>query len=637
MSPEPHSAGDTANGGDREERQGKHPAALFLRAVRRRALATVLDAGAIASRWWGRRRPYRVLHLELGGDVPEVPPELRLRDLGRRSSAPDLLTLLAVLRTAREDPDLRMVTLDVHGLTAGWGAIQSVRRALLAVAAAGKPVWAYLTQPGTRDYYLASAASRVFLAPAGVFDVSGLASEVTFVKGALDKLGIEVQLVRAGRFKSAAEPFTRTDMSPEHRAMAEGLLDDLYDQLVGDVASARALLPEAVRDAFGAGPLLAAEAVRRGFVDQLAYPDELRRAVRERCGAAPPIALAAYRRRRAWAARRAALDAPVVGVLAVVGPIGGESLPAARDRPTSWRGFRRELEAMADDTSVAGIVLRVDSPGGSGLSSDLMWREIVAARRRKPVLVSMGDVAASGGYYLAAGADHVTAEAATLTGSIGVLAGKPVLRGLYDRLGVAKELVVRGNAARHSDYVPLDGENLERLRGQAQAFYDEFVGKVATGRGLTVAAVESVAAGRVWTGRQAVARGLVDTVGGIEESLGELKRRLGVPIESRLALLRRPRGRGLWRSAFARLAPHDTLTDVRALLAPVLRGERLLAVMPFLLRFLSDGAVSAFRHDEDELIALLAGDGALAIPRFRAIAGAAAAAIADFLQPPLVF
>lgn len=634
VSSEPHSPSDTAGGGDREERQGEPLAALFLRAARRRALGMALGAGAIASRWWGRRRPYRALRIELGGDVAEGAREPRLRDLGRRSSSPDLLTLLATLRTAREDPDLRLIVLDVHGLDAGWGAIQSVRRAILAVAAAGKPVWAYLTQPGTRDYYLASAASRVFLAPAGIFDVTGLASEVVFVKGALDKLGVEAQLARAGRFKAAAEPFTRTDMSPEHRAMAEGLLDDLYDQLVGDIASARTLTAESVRDAFANGPLPVTEAARRGLVDQIAYPDEMRRAVREHCGVeVEPIELAAYRRRRAWVVRRAALDTPVVGVLAVVGPLGGESLPAVRDRPTSWRGFRRELEAMVDDARVAGIVLRVDSPGGSGLSSDLMWREIVQARRRKPVLLSMGDVAASGGYYLAAGADHVTAEAATLTGSIGVLAGKPVLRGLYDRLGITKELVVRGNAARHSDYVPLDDENLGRLRAEAEAFYAEFVGKVATGRGLTVAAVESVAEGRVWTGRQALARGLVDALGGIEESLAELKRRLGVPLESRLAVVRRPRGRGVWRSAFARLAPHDTIADVLGTLAPVLRGERVLAVMPFLLHFVSDGASG---RDEDDAIAAFAAGFAPSRLRLGTIARVAADALADLIRPPLV-
>jgi protease-4 len=638
MSEPAHPPHGAAGDDELRERQGTGPAALFLRAARRRVLGVGLAVGATLSRWFGRRRPYRVLRIELGGDLPELPRELRLRDLGRRSSALDLLTLLATLRSAREDPELRMVVLDVHGLDAGWATIQSVRRALLALAASGKPVWAYLTQPGTRDYYLASAASRVLLAPAGIFDVTGLASEVVFVKGALDKLGIEAQLARAGRFKAAAEPFTRTDMSPEHRAMAEGLLDDLYEQLVADVAAARHMSAETVRAAFAEGPLLAAEAVRRGFVDALAYPDELRRALEDRCGDRPPIELGAYRRRRAWTARRAALDAPTVGVLVVSGTIGGETLPGSRARTTTWRGFRRELATMADDARLAGIVLRIDSPGGSGLASDLMWREIVQTRKRKPVLVSMGDVAASGGYYLAAGADHITAEAATLTGSIGVLAGKPVLRGLYEHLGIKKELVVRGNAGRHSDYLPLDDENLRRLRGEAEAFYAEFVAKVAAGRGLSAAAVEGVAEGRVWTGRQAMARGLVDALGGIEETLGEMRRRLGIRPESRLAFVRRPRAGAVWRSALAGLVPRDVVTEVLGMLAPMLHGERLLAVMPFLVRFVPDGAVASSDGGAgDPATVLFAAAPPPIADLLRTVARAAAESIAGRFRSPLVF
>jgi protease-4 len=538
------------------------------------------------SRWRRARRPFRVLRIELSGDLPETTGGLHLRDLGRPPST-DLLSLLAALRSAREDAGLEMVVLEVHGLTAGWGSLQSLRRALLAVRAAGKPVWAYLTQPGMRDYYVASAASRIHLAPAASFDATGLASEVLFLKGALDKLGVEAQLTRAGRFKSAAEPLTRTDMSPEHREMAEALLDDIYEQLVGDVARERKLAPDAVRTAFAEGPLLAPDALARGLVDELAYPDQVWAAIEARCGERPPIDLAAYRRRRAIAARRAALDAPTIGVLTVSGAIGGESLPGAGTRTTGWRGFRRAMSALAENDRIAAVLLRIDSPGGSGLASDLMWREIVQARRRKPVVVSMGDVAASGGYYLAAGADHVTAERATLTGSIGVLAGKPVLRGLYDRLGLTKELVVRGNASRHSDYLPLDDENLGRLRHEAEAFYGDFVGKVAVGRSLPVPAVESVAQGRVWTGRQAQARGLVDALGGIEETVEELKRRLGLPETARVALAR-PRVAGWRRRIVGRLVAFDPLSEALDLAVPLLRGERVLAAMPFLVRFLPD-------------------------------------------------
>ena len=604
------------------ERQGVSPAAFFWRAARRHVLAGFLAAGAVASRSLGRRRPYNVLRLELSGDLPESDTELRLGDLGRRSRTPDLVTLLAGLRSAREDPELGLVLLDVHGLSAGWSRIQSLRRALLALRAAGKRVWVCLSQLGMHDYYLATAADRVLLAPAALFDATGLASEVVFVKGTLDKLGIETQIARAGQFKSGAEAFTRTGMSPEHRAMVDDLLDDLYAQLVADIATARRLTETAVRSALADGPLLAPEALRRGLVDALLYPDQVDAALEERFGDPAAIDFARYQRRRALAMRRAALRAPVVGLLSVSGPIGfADAIPAASgSRTGSWRVFRRELDAMVRDPRLEAIVLRVDSPGGSALASDLMWREIVQARRAKPVLVSMGDVAASGGYYLAAAADHVTAEPATLTGSIGVLAGKPVLRGFYHQLGITKELVVRGNAARHSDYVPLDEADLGRLQAEADAFYDDFVAKVAAGRGLAVAAVEAVAEGRVWTGRQALERRLVDGLGGLEQTLDEVKRRLGLSADARLALDRRPHGRALWQVVLGRALPAggsagafaalDAAFHPLAVLAPVLAGERLLATMPFLLRFVAPGdrgGAGALAAYADAVVASVAG------------------------------
>jgi len=539
----------------------------------------------------GSRRRYNVLRIELSGDLPEIAPDLGIGVLAGRARSPDLITLLSGLRMAREDPDLGLVLLDVHGVGAGWARIQSIRRALFALRAAGKRVWCHLPQPGMRDYYLASAADRILLAPSALFDATGLASEVVFLKGALDKLGIEAQLARAGRFKSAAEPLTRSDMSPEHRAMVDALLDDLYAQLATEIASARRISEAEVRAALEEGPLLAGEALGRRLVDELAYPDQIDAALEERFGDPAPIAFSSYRRRRALAIRRAVLRAPVVGLLSVAGPIVGDAVPVAGGAKTgSWRVFRREIDAMARDRRLAAILLRIDSPGGSGLASDLMWREIVQARQMKPVVISMGDVAASGGYYLAAAADHVTAEPATLTGSIGVLAGKPVLRGLYTQLGITKELVVRGNAARHSDYVPLDEANLDRLRAEAEAFYQDFVAKVAQGRHLSADAVQACAEGRVWTGRQARERGLVDALGGIEQALEEVKRRLGIPLATPVAVDRRPRSRALWQSGLAHLLPRGAAADALEILAPVLGGERILAAMPFVLRFVEPGA-----------------------------------------------
>lgn len=509
----------------------------------------------------------------------------------------DLLTLLSLLRSAREDDALGLVLLDVRTLGAGWGRIQTVRRALLELRAAGKRVWAYLAEAGMHEYYLASAADRVFLAPAGRFEAVGLASEVLFLKGALDRLGVEAQLVHSGRFKSAGEPLTRTDMSDEHRTAANDLLDDLYGQLVTDIARDRRLDETAVRTAFEEGPFLAAEAERRGLVDALAYPDEVHAALEERFGDPAFIDMPTYRRRRAHVMRRLALDATVVGLLPVRGAITFDSgAPMGSGRNATWRDFRRELASMAEDPRLAAIVLRIDSPGGSGLASDLMWREIVQARRLKPVVVSMADVAASGGYYMAAAADDVTAEGGTLTGSIGVLSMKPVLRGLYDHLGLTKEIVARGNAGRNSDYVRLDEHEMRRLGSEADAFYADFVGKVASGRGLSTEAVAAAAEGRVWSGQQALAHGLIDRIGGLEETLTALRGRLELSPDARIAIQRRAASAALWqrilglRGAVAATAgPRAVLDRVVEPLAPALRGERLLAVMPFFMEFVQRG------------------------------------------------
>lgn len=579
-------------------------------------------------------RPYRALSIALAGALPDLPadsPAAWLRGPGRDL---DLLTLQAVLRSAREDERLGLILVEIDALHAGWGRIQSLRRALGAVRAAGKRVWAYLPQPGMHEYYLASVADRVFLAPAARFEAIGVAAEVVFLKDALDRLGIEAQVARAGRFKSAGEPLTRRDMSPEHRAMVNGLLDDLYGQLVADVAAGRRLDEQAVRAAFDDGPLLAPEALGRGLVDALAYPDEVDAEREERFGDTAPLEVGEYRRRRAHAMRRAALGATPIGLVGVDGPIALGSVRRGWRGPRggSWRTFRRRLDAMARDERLAAIVLRVDSPGGSGLASDLMWREIARARRRKPVVVSMGDVAASGGYYLATAADDVTAERGTLTGSIGVLSVKPVLRGLYERLGVGKELVVRGGAARASDWVRLDERELERLRAEADAFYETFLDRVAAGRALDRAAVAAVAEGRVWTGRQALEHGLVDRLGGLEEALDDLRRRLGLSPASRFAIEHRRPERRLWQRALGWGG-----ADVRALgpldaLAPLAEGERVLASMPVLLTFaraglatLLDDVVAGVRRGLGADDAAVAGDRSRAPARFRL-----------FRDPPIV-
>jgi protease-4 len=536
----------------------------------------------------GRRPPYAVLKLELAGDVPEQAPDYRFR-WGAGRPRQDLFGLMSLLRAARHDPALRAVWVSGAHLRAGWATVLELRRGLAALRQAGKPLWFYLSRGSLPEYVLASAASRVILAPAGTLDIAGLSSEVTFVGGALRKLGVEPQIVQLGRFKSAGEVFTRTDMSASHREMIEGLVDDLYGQLVEAVAQGRGLPPAAGRQLLDNGPFTAEEALAAGLVDAVQYEDEAEASFRALVGDAPSIDGAAYAARRARVARRAVLREarPAIGLLHLTGTVKmGESLPGPE--PVSATGVTavtRDLKTLRERDDIGAVVLRVSSPGGSGLASDLIWREVVRTRESKPVVVSLGDVAASGGYYAAVAARPVVAEGATITGSIGVLAGKAVLRGVYEQFGVTKEVVRRGrHAGLYSDYVRLGPEDRNRLRTEAESFYQRFIAKVVAGRALSPTAVESVAQGRVWTGRQAHALGLVDILGGLERALDEAKALLGIEHDEPVVVDRYPRPKGLWKLPWFLSSTRPRLASVGLIREAVL-SDRVWALLPLRLRF----------------------------------------------------
>jgi len=505
----------------------------------------------------GRRGAYNTLRLDLSGSLPEDTGS-SLTALWRAPEI-DFLTLTSLLRWAREDERLQAVLLTVADLEAGWARLQGLRRSLLALHQAGKQVWVHLTEGDTREYYLASAADMVVLAPAGHLSVTGLAAETLFFKGALDKLGVQAQVQQAGQYKSAGEPFTRQSMSDPHREMLEGLLDDLYDQVMSGIAEARNKSKAEVRELIDQGLFLAREALAAGLIDHVAYEDEVPALLEGKIGPVQLIEAAAYRRRRARALRRRLLqDEPCkIALMTVGGPIKrGETVDSPEGpRAIGSSSFARDLKRVREDHSVAAVVMRVASPGGSGVASDLMWRELLRTRECKPLIISMGDVAASGGYYLALAGNRVFAEEGTITGSIGVIAGKAVLHDLYTTLGVGKEILTRGQrAALFSDYVTFAPSERERLDFEVQAFYQDFVEKVARCRSLSAEAVESSAQGRVWSGRQAWTRGLVDDMGGLEEALAEAKRRAGLPVERPVVIERVPKPSSFWRlSSLTRL------------------------------------------------------------------------------------
>jgi protease IV len=555
-----------------------------LKRLTRSVFLAALRGKDLVTRLLGRRREYNTLELSLRGAMPEG-ATLSLASLWQRSGF-DFLTCITLLRWAREDDCVEAVVLTVADLDIGWARLQSLRRSLLALRSAKKQVWVFLTEAGMREYYLASAADSIILAPAGHLSITGIAAETVFFKGALDKLGIEAQVHQAGQYKAAGEPFTRESMSGPHREMLDGLLDDLYGQLVEDIAQARRKNLHAVRELIDQGLFMAREALGAGLVDHVAYDDEIPALLESAVKPVRVITTEDYLHARRRILRRVLLASETrkIALVTVDGTIKrGESLDGGGGRhAVGSTSFAADVKKIREDADVAALVVRVASPGGSGLASDLMWHELMRTREQKPVIISLGDVAASGGYYLALAGQKVFAENGTITGSIGVIAGKAVLRDLYAQIGVSKEILTRGRrAALFSDYQAFSPQERDRLDSEILSFYRDFLDKVATCRSLSPEAVEPSAQGRVWTGRQAWVRGLVDEIGGIEEALLEVKKRLGIPTDKPVVVERFPKPPSLWRiPKLIRAIPR------RGTLSRWWTRERVWAIMPVSLRFL---------------------------------------------------
>ena len=534
--------------------------------IARDSLRALLWGADSCARLVGRRPAYNTLRLDISGP-PEEEHTTSLRSI-IQPQRPDLLSIMSLLRWAREDEKIRAVVLTVSGLDIGWARLQSLRRSLIALRQADKQVWVYLTEAGMREYYLASAADTIVVAPAGHLTITGLAAETMFFKGALDKLGVEAQVIQAGQYKAAGEPFIRESMSPAHREMMDGLLDDLYDQILESIAQDRNKEKAHVRDLIDQGLFLAGEALASDLVDYIAYEDALPDLLEPVIGPVKPIEADMYQRRRSKIIRRQSLhgDVRTIALITLDGVIkhGETTEQASGSRAIGSTDFIRDLKEIREQPDIAALVVRIASPGGSGLASDLMWHELMRLRTQMPIIISMGDVAASGGYFLALAGDQVFAEEGTITGSIGVIAGKAVLQNLYSTLGVKKEILTRGRrAALFSDYLAIAPPEQARLELEVQAFYQDFLEKVADCRGLSPTSVEPHAQGRVWTGRQAWARGLVDTIGGLEEAIGAAKQRIGVPKSWPVRVERFPQPSPMWRlSRLLRLLPRTQLTSL---------------------------------------------------------------------------
>ncbi len=434
--------------------------------------------------------------------------------------------LLRRLAAARDDPDVGAVGLRIDGLSLGPGRIEELRAALASIRER-KPVFAYVTGGATEEYWLATAATAIAVPHGGALDVSGVSSSKLFLKDALARAGIAFDVIVRGAYKSAPEPLVRSGSSPESREVTNAVLDDVFDRFVGDVAAARRLAPEKVRAIVDVGLLGSEQARSAGLVDAVLWPDELegwaRRMAGKRVHLRGPYRPEPDRRAQRWGRPAVVEVIQVEGTIASGksrgGPMGTGGLAGAET-------IARQIRSAASDGEVKAIVLRVDSPGGDGLASDLVWREVVRARARKPVVASMGDVAASGGYLVAVGADAIVAEPSTLTGSIGVFALKPDLSGLLGKLSIAREAFARGENAQWKSLArPWSASERRVLEKQIDDFYRLFVDRVTEGRKLPRDEVERLAGGRVFTGKQAFDRRLVDRLGSVQDAIALARER----------------------------------------------------------------------------------------------------------------
>jgi protease-4 len=448
------------------------------------------------------------------------------------------------LRKAKRDPRIKSVLLMPGSLDSPyWAKVQELRDAVLDFRQSGKQVTAFLEFGGDREYYLASAADRVFLLPSSSLDLTGVASYEVFLRGTFDKLGAYPDFLQIGEYKTAVNQLTQKTFTPAHREMTESLNGDMYEQLVRGIASARKKTEAETRQLLDQGPFLPQDAVEMGLVDGLAYEDQLDDRVPQLRQGGEMHRVDGTDYQRVTPRSLGVRPASRIAVLYASGVIasGKSGYDPTNGAVVGSDTFVEQLRRLREDDTIKAIVLRVDSPGGSSVASDVMWRELMITRDEKPsrpLVTSMSDLAASGGYYIAVPGQVIVAEPGTLTGSIGIFAGKVVIGGTLDKVGVTTETVKSGkNSDIYSPFARFSPEQRMKVGAYMQDFYKNFVAKVAEGRHTTPASIDAVAQGRVWTGAQAKERGLVDALGGLDTAVSMAKQRAHIPADEEVELV----------------------------------------------------------------------------------------------------
>jgi protease-4 len=510
------------------------------------------------------------LVLRVGGDLAEAEPTGVFNQF--IEAPPTVRSIVESLRKAKVDRRINGVVLMPSGANGLWGKIQEVRQAVVDFKQSRKPVVAYLEYGGEQEYYLASACDKVFLMPASPLDLSGLAMYELFFRGTLDKIGTYPDMLHIGDYKTAANTFTEKTYTAAHREMAESLTTDLYEQLIRGIAEGRHKSAAEVRAIVDRGPLLPEEAVRLGLVDDVAYEDQiddkvsfggarLKRLENDQYRHVSPTALGLER-------------GPKIAVIYAEGTIAsGKSSSQVGNAVVGSQTMVEYIRRARADDSIKAIVLRVDSPGGSAIASDVIWREVMISRASKPIVASMGDLAASGGYYIAMPAHVIVSQPGTLTGSIGVVMGKFAVGGTFDKLGLNLEATSRGKYAQiYSPVRPFTPEERAKIEEGMQATYDTFVEKAAQSRRTTPEKIDAIAQGRVWTGHQAKQLGLVDDLGGLQRALAIAKERAKIDAKADVELVIFPPRKSFYELVSS--GPFSESTAAASLLSLVRPAER---------------------------------------------------------------
>src|SRR5690242_11713442 len=499
-----------------------------------------------------------VLVIDAQGEITEQRSMDILSALGG-SNTPVLHDYLDAIDAARTDPRIVGMVVRIGPLSTGWAKLEEIRSRLIAFQSSGKPSICYLGYDGIEngEYYLASACKQIWLVPSAPVNIHGMMAEATFYRGALDKLKIVPEYYHIAEYKTAGNEYTEKKFTPAHREEVESLLHSIYDQYVSETSAARHMKRDQFDALVKSGPFLGTEAATNGLVDRLAYWDQVQGYFRNRPGGWNELSLNRYRTMLPGPSGERIAVVHVTGLIAS----GGSGSSPTEGQISGGDSIAAALRAARNDSGIHAIVLRVDSGGGSVVASEVIRREVQLANSVKPVVVSMSDTAASGGYWISAPASRIVADPDTITGSIGVLIGKFNLAGLYNMLGVSTDSVATSdNATLFSDEQNFSPGQREYIQRSLQDTYTEFTAGVAAGRRMSVEAVDKIAKGRVWSGAQAKEIGLVDDLGGIDRAVEVAKQLAHIPKAQSVQLVQYPAEKSFWQM----LLEHDWDESSRA-------------------------------------------------------------------------